>query len=68
MVKATIQHYSGRNEKNIAGIYYEVWNEPDLFGQWQIGKEPDYRTLYVYALSGAFQAQDCQPFKIGGPG
>ncbi len=68
VVKATIQHYSGRNEKNIAGIYYEVWNEPDLFGQWQIGKEPDYRTLYVYALSGAFQAQDCQPFKIGGPG
>ena len=32
----TIEHYSGKGERNMSGIYYEVWNEPDLaqFGSW----------------------------------
>ena len=32
VVKTTIEHYSGKNNKNIDKVYYEVWNEPDLFG------------------------------------
>jgi hypothetical protein len=37
VVQRTIEHYSGRSGKNISGIYYEVWNEPDLaqFGGWK---------------------------------
>jgi hypothetical protein len=30
LVEETIRHYSGINGKNIDGVYYEVWNEPDL--------------------------------------
>lgn len=68
VVKQTIQHYSGKNEKNLTDVYYEVWNEPDLFGNWKIGQNPDYRLLYKYAVLGANEAQNTNPFKIGGPG
>lgn len=67
VVKATIEHFSGRKGRNLSGVYYEVWNEPDLFGKWGIGKKPDYRLLYAYALRGASQAKNVNPFKIGGP-
>ena len=67
VVKETIQHYSGKNQKNLSGIIYEVWNEPDLFGNWKIGGEKDYRLLYKYAAIGATQTQNTNPFKIGGP-
>ena len=40
-VKATIEHYSGTKGKNIPGVYYEVWNEPDLFG---VGKSGARKT------------------------
>ncbi|KKS87801.1 MAG: hypothetical protein UV63_C0053G0001, partial [Microgenomates group bacterium GW2011_GWC1_43_11] len=38
VVEKTIQHYSGKGEKNLGGVYYEVWNEPDLasFGSWKL--------------------------------
>jgi len=67
VVRQTIQHFSGKNQKNLSGIIYEVWNEPDLFGNWKIGGEKDYRLLYKYAILGANQAQNVNPFKIGGP-
>ena len=74
VVHQTIQHYSGKNQKNLSGVIYEVWNEPDLFGGWtmpagrqEIGGEKDYRLLYKYAALGANQVQDANPFKIGGP-
>ena len=67
VVKQTIQHYSGKEEQNLTNIIYEVWNEPDLFGGWKIGGEKDYRLLYKYAVLGANQAQNTNPFKIGGP-
>lgn len=66
-VKATIQHYSGKKEKNLNNVIYEIWNEPDLFGQWKIGGTKDYRLLYYYAIIGANQTQETNPFKIGGP-
>lgn len=67
VVKETIQHYSGKNQLNLTDVAYEVWNEPDLFGNWKIGGEKDYRLLYQYAVIGANQTTNTNPFKIGGP-
>ncbi len=69
VVKRTIEHYSGKGEKNITGMYYEVWNEPDLdqFGSWKLSGEKNYLTLYRYAANGATQASNVQPFQFGGP-
>ena len=67
MVKMTINHYSGKNEKNISDVYYEVWNEPDLFGDWRISGEKNYLDLYRAAANGASQATNTNPFKLGGP-
>lgn len=65
VVERTIEHYSG--EKKLAGVYYEVWNEPDLFGKWKMGSGKDYLKLYTYAVIGAQRASGVLPFKIGGP-
>lgn len=67
VVRETVQHYSGRQRRNLKNIVYEVWNEPDLFGNWKIGRGKDYRLLYQYAIIGTNQAKDTQPFRIGGP-
>lgn len=67
VIQATIQHYSGKNERNLNNVAYEVWNEPDLFGNWRIGGQKDYRTLYLYAIKGANRVQNTNAFKIGGP-
>jgi len=67
IIRETIQHYSGRQNRNLKNVVYEVWNEPDLFGQWQIGEQKDYRLLYRYAVEGANQTKNINPFQIGGP-
>ncbi len=68
LVKVTIKHYSGKNDLNINNVYYEVFNEPDLFGQWHYHKSPNYLKLYYYSAKAAQEIQpECQPFKIGGP-
>lgn len=67
LVKKTVEHYSGVNNKAIADIYYEVWNEPDLFGGFKIGGAKDYLQLYKYAAKGATEAQNVLSFKFGGP-
>lgn len=67
VVQKTIEHYSGKTEQNITDVIYEVWNEPDLFGQWKMAGEKDYRLLYLYASRGAAQASNINAFKIGGP-
>lgn len=67
LVSATISHYSGRNGLNINGVYYEVWNEPDLFGGWHCGKNPNYLTLYYQTVSAAQSVSNVNSFKIGGP-
>ena len=66
VVQKTIEHYSGT--KGISDIYYEVWNEPDLFGDWKYYGDKNYLTLYTYAARGAQNARGVQPYKIGGPG
>lgn len=67
VVRETIQHYSGRNQRNLNNVIYEVWNEPDLFGDWKIGRGKNYCLLYHYAVVGANQARNVNSFKIGGP-
>lgn len=69
VIQKTIEHYSGRSEKNLSGIYYEVWNEPDLaqFGGWKQYGDKNYLTLYHYASIGANKAQNVSTFYLGGP-
>lgn len=67
LVKATVEHISGRSQLGISDVYYEVWNEPDLFGEFRTYGAKNYLTLYLYAERGAVQAENVLPFKIGGP-
>ena len=48
-------------------MYYEVWNEPDLFGSWKRSGNRNYLTMYTYSARGANAAQNVKPFKFGGP-
>lgn len=69
LIKATIEHYSGKNNRNLNNVYYEVWNEPELpqFGNWKLEGEKDYRLLYFYADKGAKEALNVNNFSLGGP-
>jgi hypothetical protein len=69
VVQKTIEHYSGKGDKNLGGVYYEVWNEPDLgsFGSWKLSGEKNYLTLYKYASDGAKRAGNTNYFYLGGP-
>lgn len=67
IVFATITHYSGHSQKNVANVYYEVWNEPDLFGRYTIGESKDYRVLYEQTAQAAQRASDTNPYFFGGP-
>ena len=69
VVQRTIEHFSGKGERNLSGVYYEVWNEPDLaqFGGWKPGGAKSYMTLYQYASTGARRAQNVNTFYLGGP-
>lgn len=69
VVKQTVEHFSGKGNRNIKNIYYEVWNEPDLeqFGKWGLSGEKNYLTLYRYAAQGANAASGTNPFYLGGP-
>lgn len=64
-VQKTIEHVSG--EKAFANVYYEVWNEPDLFGGWKRSGDRNYLTLYTYSARGAANAKNVRSFKLGGP-
>jgi hypothetical protein len=67
VVRATVEHYSSRDKRNMSNVYYEVWNEPDLFGNWKIGSGKKYLDLYRYAVLGANLAINTNNFYIGGP-
>ncbi len=62
VIQKTIEHYSG--EKKISNVYYEVWNEPDLFGKFTAST---YLPLYRAAARGAGRVSGAVPFKFGGP-
>lgn len=65
LVRATAHRYSV--EKNISSIYYEVWNEPDLFGGWHYAKSPSYTTLYIQTAKAIVDGAARSNYKIGGP-
>lgn len=69
LVQKTIEHYSGTYDKGfeLENVYYEVWNEPDLFGQWKTYGEKNYLELYKYGAQGAQSAQGTKRFFFGGP-
>ncbi len=67
VVQATIEHYSGRNNKNIPNVIYEVWNEPDLFGGYKTYGDKNYLTMYQVSAQAAARAKNVNQFEIGGP-
>lgn len=69
VVQQTIEHFSGHGNRNLGGVYYEVWNEPDLdqFGSWKYFGDKNYITLYHYAAVGARSAANVNAFSLGGP-
>jgi hypothetical protein len=66
-VQKTIERYSGKNQFNLSDIYYEVWNEPDLFGGFKYYGDKNYLELYRYSSIGARNAQNVNYFRLGGP-
>lgn len=67
LIQATVEHYSGVNNKNLNNVYYEVWNEPDLFGRWKTYGDKNYLNLYRESVLGATAGRNVNNFKIGGP-
>lgn len=67
LVKATIEHYSGKKQRNLVNVIYECWNEPDLFGDFKTYGDKNYLTLYKYCSIGATSAKDSNEFELGGP-
>lgn len=65
VVQKTIQHVSGT--RGISDVYYEVWNEPDLFGGWKYYGDKNYLDLYRSAAIAARNVSGAKPFKLGGP-
>jgi hypothetical protein len=67
LIQTTIERYSSFGGMAINNVYYEVFNEPDLFGSWHYNKEPNYLTLYRYSSKAAANVKNAQNFMIGGP-
>lgn len=67
VVQATIEHYSGRDQKNIVGVSYEVWNEPDLFGGYKTYGDKNYLVMYEVSARAAMRTKNVNRFEIGGP-
>lgn len=68
VVETVISHYSSDEEWGISDVIYEVWNEPDLFGDWTINEgEKDYILLYQHTAEAAAKVGNAQPFLLGGP-
>ena len=64
VVQKTVEHISGK--RGTSDVYYEIWNEPDLFGGWKYYGDKNYLDLYGYAARGAANARGVKPYKIGG--
>jgi hypothetical protein len=65
VVEKTIEHISGT--RGTENVYYEVWNEPDLFGGWKYYGKKNYLDLYTASAQGAQAVRSrVKPFKLGG--
>ncbi|MEK7168681.1 MAG: glycosyl hydrolase [Patescibacteria group bacterium] len=67
LVTKTVERISGRSGLNINNVYYEVWNEPDLFGKFKTYGSKNYLELYSHSVVAANRASNVNSFKIGGP-
>lgn len=67
-VQELVEHVSGKSGLNISNVYYEVWNEPDLFGGYKLYGSRNYIELYAHTAAAAQRARNINSFKIGGPG
>ena len=67
LVQKVIERISGKNALAISDVYYEVWNEPDLFGGFKISGPKNYLDLYLHSAIGASRAVNTLPYKFGGP-
>jgi hypothetical protein len=67
LTQKLIERVSGRDGLNISGVYYEVWNEPDLFGNFKLNGDKSYLNLYLHSAIGASRAKNVLPYKFGGP-
>jgi len=69
IVQKTIEHYSGtfQGGMSLPNLYYEAWNEPDLFGNWKTYGNRNYLDLYRQTSLAATSAKVTHDFKLGGP-
>lgn len=67
LVTKTVERISGKAGLNINNVYYEVWNEPDLFGKFKTYGSKNYLELYNHTVRAATRANGVNAFKIGGP-
>ena len=64
---ATIKHFSGKDQRNVDGVIYEVWNEPDLFGGYKTYGNTNYLDMYAASSRAAMGLTNVNSFEIGGP-
>lgn len=67
LVTKTVERISGRNGLNINDVYYEVWNEPDLFGNFKTYGDKNYLELYARTARAIERANNVNNYKVGGP-
>ncbi|MBI3954517.1 hypothetical protein HY333_00585 [Candidatus Collierbacteria bacterium] len=67
VVTATIEHFSGKNNRDLTGVIYEVWNEPDLFGGFKTYGDKNYLTMYKVSAEAAAKAKNANEYEFGGP-
>lgn len=67
LVQRTVERISGKSGLNITDVYYEVWNEPDLFGKFKTSGSKNYLDLYSHTVRAVMRAKGVNQFKIGGP-
>ncbi len=64
-IAALVTHFTQRySETEVKSWYFEVWNEPNLFGFWASTQE-EYFKLYKYTSSAVKSI--CPDYKVGGP-
>lgn len=67
LVQKTVEHISGKRGLNVTDVYYEVWNEPDLFGKFSINGQKSYLDLYRHSANAISRSKSVNNYKIGGP-
>lgn len=65
LISSLIKHFTKRySEAEVRSWYFEVWNEPNLFGFWASTQE-EYFKLYTHTVRAVKEV--CPHYKVGGP-